>query len=411
MQEKREIKNKPSSKLSIAGYLEKITREIVAIGFWFYVFVKLFILDIDQLVVNRFAPEYAWILNLKFFILIGIIAAVWLFTKNKHVLVWFLYIVFYPVIVLFWKVPYFIFKQKSWVLAVALLNSVISFFKSLKFNFIAIAFFLISVVVILIFSSPVLLWLSILSILTILLIIYVHQFSLVFRPSSIFQVHLKIFSGIRRRGTPSFALDDEIKNLPVEKLNEKQLEKWTTNLQLSVLFNRLCLFAAKKLQDYQKSGLNVVSYVVTLLLLLIITITAFGAIFFGLYKIEGVFFNLAAKPTFFIFLYYSFNNLLFNSISEVVPVMTISRAAAMIEWFFALFLVAILVSLLISVKSQRYSDELSKVIKEIEKEGESMEGFIREEYKLKSIGEAISALEKLKASLVNFIYQITKNIE
>lgn len=411
MQEKRETRKKPSKKLSITGYLEKITREIIAIGFWFYVFVKLFIFDMDQLVVNKFAPEYAWILNLKFFILIGIVAIVWLFTKNKHILIWFFYIIFYPVIVLFWKIPYFIFKQRSWVLAFALLNAVISFFKSIKFNFIAIAFFLISVVAILIFSSPMLLWLSVLAILTILLIIYIHQFSLVFRPSSIFQVHLKIFSGIRRRGTPSFALDDEIRNLPVEKLNEKQLEKWTTNLQMSVLFNRLCLFTAKKLQDYQKSGLNVVSYVVTLLLLVIITITAFGANFYGLYKIEGDFFNLAAEPTFFLFFYYSFNNLLFNSISEVVPVMTISQAAAMIESFFALFLVVILVSLLISVKSQRHSEELSKVIKKIEKEGESMEGFIREEYKLKSIGEAISELEKLKASLVNFIYQITKSIE
>jgi len=411
MQEKREIKNKPLRKHGIAGYLEKLIREIIAISFWFYVFVKLFIFDIDRLVLNKFVPGFEWILNLKFFILIGIVAIVWLFTKNKHILIWFFYIIFYPIIVLFWKIPYFIFKQKSWVLAFALLNALISFFKSIKFNFIATAFFLISIVAILIFSSPLVLWLSVLSIFTILSIMYINQFFLVFRPSSIFQVHLKIFSGIRRRGTASFALDDEIKNLPVEKLNEKQLEKWTMNLQLSVLFNRLCLFTAKKLRDYQKSRLNIISYVVTLLLLVIITITTFGTIFYGLYKINASFFNLKVEPTFFIFFYYSFNKLLFNAISEVMPIMTISQVTAMVESFFALFLIAIFVSLLISVRSKRYSDELNKVIKEIEKEGESMESFINNEYKIKSIREAISELERLKAGLVNFIYQITKSIE
>lgn len=392
------------------SYLAKIVREIIAAAFWFYVLVKLFIFDIDVFLINNFLPEYSQFLNLKFFIFIGIIAILWLITKNKYILSWSLYTLFYPIIVLLWKVPFLVFKQRSWVFIFAFINAVISFFKSIKYNFITAAIFLVSLAVIFSFSHEKLLWLAMSMLLVLLLITYVQRFILIFKPSSIFQVYIKIFSGIRKHGVSSFSLDENIKSLPVESLDQKQLEKWTTNLQISVLFNRICLFAAKKLRDYQSSGLNVVSYVLTILLLIAITIFSFAAINYGLYKIDNNIFDFSNAPTFFIFFYYSFNNLLFNSIQEIAPIMPISQTASMIESCFALFLVVIFVSLLLSVKSQRHSEELNEVIKGIEEEGKSMEQFIVDEYKLDNIQAAISELERLKAGLVNFIYQLSKNI-
>jgi len=91
--------------------------------------------------------------------------------------------------------------------------------------------------------------------------------------------------------------------------------------------------------------------------------------------------------------------------------MPISQIVSMLEFFFALFLIAIFVSLLLSVRSQRYSEELNEVIKGIEGQGEDMEGFIRDEYKINSIDEAIAELEKLKAGMVKFIYKITEIIQ
>lgn len=404
------VPQQPKRDKGAVSYLAKIVREIIVAVFWLYVLVKLFIFDIDVFLVNKFLPEYTWFLNLKFFILIGVVAILWLITKNKYILSWSLYTLFYPIIVVLWKVPFFVFKQWSWVFAFAFINAVISFFKSIKYNFITSAIFLVSLSIIFSFSHEKLLWLATATLLVLLLITYVHRFILVFKPSSIFQVHIKIFLGIRKHGMSSFVLDENIKNLPVKSLDQKQIEKWTTNLQTSVLFNRICLFAAKKLRDYQSSGLNVVSYVLTILLLIALTIFSFSAINYGLYKIDNNIFGFSTVPTFFTFFYYSFNNLLFNSIKEIVPIMPISQTVSMIESFFALFLVVIFVSLLLSVRSQRHSEELNEVIKRIEGEGKSMEQFIVDEYKLDNIQAAISELERLKAGLVNFIYQLSKNI-
>lgn len=401
----------PKKEKGVIDHALAVVREIVAISFWVYVLSKLFIFDIDLFLFEKYLPNYTWLLDFKFFILIGTLAVIWLITKNKHILLWTLYILCYPAIVLLWKMPFFVFKQKSWIFAFAVINAVISFFKSIKYNFIIAAFFLVSLAVIFGFSNQKLLWLAILLIFSILSIVYVHRFILVFKPSSIFQVHIKIFSGIRKHATTSFALEESIKNLPVESLDQKQLEKWTTNLQTSVLFNRVCLFAAKKLRDYQNSGLNVVSYVLTILLLIALTILSFSVINLGLYKIDSNFFEFSSAPSFFTFFYYSFNNLLFNSIREIIPISPISQTASMIESFFALFLVVIFVSLLLSVRSQKHSEELNEVIKEIEGQGVEMEGFIKDEYRINSIEDAMAELQKLKAGMAKFLYKITESIK
>ena len=188
------------------------------------------------------------------------------------------------------------------------------------------------------------------------------------------------------------------------------MDKWTTSLQMSVLFNRICLFAAKKLRDYQSSGLNVVSYVLTILMLIVLTIFSFAVINYGLFKIDANLFGYSTTLNFFTFFYYSFNNLLFNSIIEISPNMPVSQTVSMIESFFALFLVVIFISLLFSIRSQRHTEELNDVIEVIKDQGKDMEGFIKDEYKINSIDDAIAELEKLKAGMTKFIYKITESL-
>jgi hypothetical protein len=322
-----------------------------------------------------------------------------------------LYIIFYPFILLFWHIPVFIVEQKSWNLSFAIINSIISYFRSFKYNFISGSVYLVCLAIICSISNQSFLWGCIFSVFFILSICYVRRFIYVFKPSSIFQVHAKFFAGIRKQGNATFALADEIKNLPLEKLTQQQLEKRTSNLQMSVLFNRICLFVAKKLKNYQGSGFNIISYVLTLLGLILLTVITFTFIYYALYKINPFWFHINTEPRFFYFLYFSFNNLLFNSISEVNVAAPVTQSAYMIQQIFSFSLGAIFVSLFFSIKHQRHSDELNVVIENIEKEGESMESFIREEYKLKSIDEAIAELEKLKSSFVKIIYQISKYIQ
>jgi hypothetical protein len=146
-------------------------------------------------------------------------------------------------------------------------------------------------------------------------------------------------------------------------------------------------------------------------MLVILTIFSFGAVNYALFKIDTAFFNYTVTPTFFTFFYYSFNNLLFNQIPEIMPILPSSQTVNMAESLFALFLVAIFISLLFSVRSQKHADELNEIIKGIEHHGKDMESFIRNEYKINSFDDAIIELEKLKSGVVKLIYAITDSIQ
>jgi hypothetical protein len=191
----------------------KAAREILAIAFWVYVIVKLFVFDLDVYLATEFLPHYAWLLDLKFFILIGIMALVLIFTKNKGLVLWSAYTVFYPAILIFWRVPVFLYNQESWILTLAVINAVIFIFHSVRFIFIGSSLFLISLAIVIVSSSEPFLWSAIGVILLLLLATYLHRLILVFRPSSIFQIHTTIFSGIREHGAkPFFILDESIKS-------------------------------------------------------------------------------------------------------------------------------------------------------------------------------------------------------
>jgi hypothetical protein len=211
--------------------------------------------------------------------------------------------------------------------------------------------------------------------------------------------------------SPVYALDESIARLAIESMDKMQVEKWTTNVQSFVLYNRVCLFVAKRLRSYQESGFNIVSSIIAILLLVVFTVLSFALVNFGLFKINQHFFSSSIAPTFFNFFYYSFNVLLFNPIQDIVATTPTSQVISMTESFFALFLVAIFVSLVLSVRSQKDANELNDLIKDLNEEGTKMEGYIREKYKFNNVEEAMEALQKLKASFTGFIYKITEGIQ
>src|SRR3989339_119495 len=182
---------------------------------------------------------------------------------------------------------------------------------------------------------------------------------------------------------------------------ETQLQLRSTKLQMSVLYNRICLFVGKKLREYQNSRLNIIYYIINLLSLLILTIFSFALIYSGLFKIDTSYFTYPNEPNFF-----TFNSI--NSLSAVHP---ISQVAWMIQTFLVFLLGVISVALLLSVKNDRHIEELNKVIKEVENEGKDMEAFIKDEYKIDSIVEALEELKKVQAAFVNFIYKISDDLK
>lgn len=386
--------------------------KLFSVLFWSYVIIKIFFFDIDVYLFNKFLPQFSGLLNYKFLFLISIFALTLLMVRRKIVILWTVYVFLFPIILICWKTPYFIFKQKSWVLAIALINSIIAFFISFKHTFIISVVYILCAVLIFKSSSTYYLYGSAIFILITLIITFFNRVIMIFKPSKVNIAYINFLSRpIEHTFVPQFKLDENIKNLPLNELSEKQLEKWTGNLQNIVFYNRIYLFMAKKIKNYQESKLNYAFYAFTTFGLIMLTVISFSLINFALYKINLNSFKVIAEPEFFTFFYYSFNNLLFNAVDEIKPINMYTQAISMIESFLALFMGMIFVSLMFSAKSARHTRELDLVILKFETQGKGFESFIRSEYKINTIEEALEELQKVQAVFIKFLYKLSESIK
>jgi hypothetical protein len=169
---------------SILTRRERNVLDVFAIIFWIYATVKLFIFDFDLYLVHLYAPTLLWATQLRFVFVIGFIGLLFLFFKTKTIVASLLYILFYPLIVAFWKIPVFIFKQKSWTLAFALGNSIVSFFQHLKQSAIKAAIFFTSTTLIFLSTNAYILVVAAGLILTLLALSFFVRFISVFRNSN-----------------------------------------------------------------------------------------------------------------------------------------------------------------------------------------------------------------------------------
>jgi hypothetical protein len=401
---------KTREEMRVGDYLRNYLLEILALFFWIYTIMKVFVFDVDSWLANSFFPDYAWLLSFKLIYILALVSLIWLWVGTRDVIIWFFYIVFYPLVNILIKLPIYIFKQRSWLLAFATLNAIAAFFVNLKYGLVFTTIFLAAFSIAIFSHSTYLLPIAIITLLTLVLVAYVKSFLGAMKPTVVFQIYSKFFKGVRKLGHTSFALDAEIRNLPIETLEPKQLEKWNTSLQTSVLFNRFCLFTATKLGEYQRSEWRMIPSIFGLLWLVVFTVISFSGTYFSLYKINSGLFAFVKEPTLFTFFYFSFNNLVLNSTPEIAVSMKLSQSIYMVQESLSFLLVVIIATLYISHRAQKSTAELDEVIAGVEEEAKSMESFIQEEYKIESITIAMERLKEMQSGLVQLIYWLSKGI-
>jgi hypothetical protein len=385
-----------------------VALDLVAILFWLYAIVKVFVFDVDVHLVSLVGSQFVWLLNYKLLIILGVILVAMLVTRSFVVGFAVVYIALYPFVILFWKFPRFVWKQQSWLFAFAILNAVIGFIHSFKRDFVSGTLFLISAALILSSGNRYVLYGSSLVVFALVVFAYALVFVGAFRPSAVFQTYTKVFPIIKKGDF--LKADESVRNLPVEVMTAKELELRTNGLQNVVLYNRACLLISKKLRDYQRSGANVASYILSLVILLLFAVISFALINYALYKIDPALYHFTySKEAFFAFVYYSSGSM-FYSANGLVPVEPLSQFVQLIQFLCALLLVVILVTVIFSLRNERYSTQLEEVIVSMEAEGRAAEARLLSEFNLDSIDSAIDALQKAKSGMIGFIIYLTDTL-
>lgn len=377
---------------------------------WIYVFVKLFVFDADRHLFILFGNDLMWILENKFVILLSLLAVVVLWKGVKWTLKWSAYFALFPFIAMFWELPIFLFRRKQWVTVFAFVSVSVTFIKSLKYRIAISAAFMVSITLAVTANIDALLWVGAFGLFFVLIVCYARRFWSIIRPSDLYRDFISIPGTLRERQLDADVLDGTAILTPVEALDADQLKRRISTLTDAVVYNRMCLFVARKLRDYQHSGVSVSLSVLAILFLAFLTVLSFSGINYALYKLDPTSFKITESASFFDFFYYSFNGLVFNHVAELTPATRASQSAWMLQLSFVIFLTFFLVTLAFSVLLQRRADELNSVIQSLETEGTEMEEFIRSRYQIGSMEDAISELREAKSTLLKLIFFLTERI-
>lgn len=269
-----------------------IGRELFAILFWLYVPVKVFLFDIDRMVLEGLFPDYLWLINYRFLIILFTLALILTFVKTKNFLTWLLYALFYPLIVI---TKLLIRFRKNWRVWLVFFPGAVNFFRDFRLRFIAIGFLSIAILIILTSSSKILVYCSCTIILLFVLVHFALRFKMIFFTKSFFGV---IADWILKANTesPFTATDQHRVNrdalIQIPQESEEYMKKRKDNLRQMLNMNNWVGVANEELHSFQKNRtLDLYTFLIAPMYSFFIVILCFSLVYFGIDRVDPFLFS------------------------------------------------------------------------------------------------------------------------
>jgi hypothetical protein len=387
----------------------KTVRRLSAIAVWLYLVTKIFIFDIDTYLVQKYAPSLTWVLDYKFFFYIGLLGIVAALFRKWQVIIFIGYVMFYPILLILWILPYAIFKSRSWIVAIAIINSVIRFFSNFRTNAIMAGVFVLSALLIFMGEKQYVLIAATSVMGAFVIAMYVLAVLAVFRPDPAFRMYSKACTATKNHMIKTNALG-ELALLPIDQFSELQLQKRRANIDMTVFGNRLFLFVASKFRLYQSSKISLLAGIFRCFWLVMMCVISFVCINYGIFKIDRYQYNPDTVPSMFVLIYYSFKTFISNSVVDLSPVGRLAEIASIAENVCGLFTLTIFVGTLFTQKNARQTKEIDDAVSQIELDAQFMERFLRSEFRVNNIEDAIAEMEKLKAGMLGIVSWLSRSI-
>lgn len=273
---------------------------------WLGVIIKLFVGDLDRFFVASFVPQLAWILDMRWLVVLVLAALLLILFKALTLGIAVAYVALFPLVVLFWKLPKLLVKRPSKLLFSTLAGLVTGFISRARFFIVAIAIAAISGSLIVVGESPAIVIVGMVGMLATLLwwlsvtaIDLLHSSAFIRAQERtikwIFSFHL-----VETLITPEQPDQLELKNWSVDAA-----KKFRDTAGNAVLARRALLFWAGAVDQYRRGPAVVLLNGALVLFLLVLVVIVFAFVNYGVYAIDPSQFNFEVPPDLWTFVYYS----------------------------------------------------------------------------------------------------------
>jgi len=365
-------------------------RETVAIAVWLVIFIKIFVYDVDLLLVNRI-PWLQRIYPYKFFLIIGLIAILWVSLGTKRFLKTIGYIAVYPLVLLLWRIPKVFVK--NWALVLMFAPAIESVIVTFKWRFVLASISMLAALGIALTRDfhALILFMTLLFIY--LVIHYGLRFRVAFRPTSLF-ANLAAPMGDMWRMTIKTYKTSEYQARSGSGANPADYpKKHMDNLKNLYFSNLLSTYVARKVDEAVSSRRTDIYFIVALIYSFLLTVTIFAFEYFALFKIDSSSFQNSSQASFWSFLLFSFNVILHTTYTKLTASSGPALALANLELGASLVIGLFFVFIVFTSSRERYRQDLKNVSTQILGSAGRVEKFLQKDLRMRLVDAEMKIIE------------------
>ncbi len=374
---------------------------------WSYIFVKLFVYDIDTSVVHSIAPSYQWILGYKLLLVLGAISIVGIFLWRWWTIATLAYVVLFPAIVLVWKLPRFIAKRRSWLLVMVTLNSIALFARYMRFVIIAAGLGIAAIAIVFITSNGRVAFAAALFFALLLIWSVFRVISDTFTPSWFLQIQKNAIDKIVNSGFTTLltTISEDIRtqgNAVI--LRPDQLANLTNAIQFRAVLSRALHFWAYRLHKYRQSQLALLFNLAAYALLFLQSWLTFSLLNIALLKIDPAQYQFASHPSNIAMLLYGLSTMVLNEGAGVAAHGDGAYLLRLIGGLYGiLFLATVLINLVFLFRRRAEDEALEETVKDLRRRAREHEDAFVSEMSV-TAEEAFRRLDDLKLAAFRFAF-------
>jgi hypothetical protein len=226
----------------------------VAIVVWIYVLTKLFVMDVDRVLLTAVAPSALPILDYRivfFLVVIGIVF--W-----RRWVLEALYVAALPLLVLFvwipWHLVWFFWRHRSWGVFLGMLQVAATLFRDIRYNVITKSFALAAAILIITTGPSPLLWICLAYIAWLMVWSFWRRIRGIFTAPSFIVLQERFITRMMNWGWLQRAqlLKEELKATGIERYDETQAQSVTAAISLGIGVNKALYLYAYQLGRYRR---------------------------------------------------------------------------------------------------------------------------------------------------------------
>ena len=395
----------------ILGNVEVYSTRAIATLFWVYVILSVAVVNFDGKIKGVIPVRLDWVVDYKLAFFLSALLALAAFVPRKKIWFYIFYVAIFPIARVV-SMSTRLFLMGGWPTAIAMANAAIGIFLSFKrklifFCLLVLGFFLTAYS-----QSSVVQGACFAIALAMFAYVVITSFRTSRHPSLVVSKYITFAQYLTSKGQGSFFLPpEEIRDIPFGSLDEHQKKAWVQKLEISIMFERSCLFLSQRVREYQESEWRILPTAASLLSVFLSSLLLFGVAHHSLYALSPDQYDMGGDMgRVFDFVYFSFGNIIFSTLSEIRAAGDLSQVLVMAQSTSVFLILAIVVSSYISLRDKKYVDKLSEVSAGFKAEAESMERHVQTAFGVPSIDDAIDNLRQAKSGVLDFILAVSRQL-